>query len=103
MKNLPRLKSDTKLTSGEWLLIDTDNGLWNVVAFPTGGELIEGTNKKIADISDKRWDIKTTRIIDTKSALDMGLITIEGDNYRLSEISMENIKKFVNKVKGRNK
>jgi len=103
MKNLPKLKNDTKLTSGEWLLIDTENGLWNIVAFPTGGQLIEGTNKKMAEISDKKWDIKTTRIVDTKTALKMGLITLEGENYKLSEISMENIKKFVNGVKGQNK
>lgn len=94
MKNLPKLKNDTKLISGEWLIVDVESGLWNVVAFPNGKELIEGMNKRMPETSDKLWDIKTTKIVDTKTAVDIGLLTLEGNNYRLSEISMENAKKL---------
>lgn len=101
MKNLPRLKSDTIIKSGEWLIIDVENGLWNVLALPTGEQLIESLNKNM--LSDKKWDIKTTKIIDIKTAMEMGLITLTEDNqFFLSEVNMESakiIKKGQNKLK----
>ena len=47
MEKLPKIKKNTKLTSGEYFLIDTKNGLWNIILIPTAQQLIDNYNSRI--------------------------------------------------------
>mgnify|MGYP003477688127 CR=1 FL=1 len=91
MEKLPKIKKNTKLTSGEYFLIDTKNGLWNIILIPTAQQLIDNYNSR----SDKKWEWENIHILDTKDAVKKGILKLENDKYSLTQISYENCKNFI--------